>query len=66
MHEGDARGRVVAHAADLAHEGGIAERLDLHVGEMDVGGLALDVLAALSLSATFPAHLRIGLGAAKS
>src|SRR5690606_20642843 len=52
MHERDCGERVVADAAALTDECRIAQALDGYVGKVDVGGLTVDVLAFLRLSAT--------------
>ena len=49
MHEGNCRERIVADATALAHERRVAQTLDRHIREMDVGSLAIDVLAVLCL-----------------
>ena len=51
VHERRSRRRVVAHAADLADQCGIAHLLQGHVGKHGVDRLARDVLALLGLSA---------------
>ncbi len=52
MHEGRRRGRVVADAAALADQGGVAQLLHRNVGKGHVGGLAQDMAALAGL----PAH----------
>src|SRR5581483_3856004 len=64
VHEGHARGRIVANAAPFPHEGGIAQHFDGDVGEGDVGRLAENMLAPLRLASAPPAQLLIGRGRA--
>ena len=61
VHEGDARGRVVADAAALADQRGVAQLLHGNVGEGDVDRLAGDVQAVLGLTADLLAQHAVGL-----
>ena len=61
---GAAAGAVVADAAHLADEGGIAHLLGRHVGEIDVDGLAHHVLALAGHVAADLLEEGVGLGRA--
>src|SRR5512143_1976079 len=64
MHEGDAGGRVIADAAPLPYESGVAQHFHRNVGEGDIGCLAENVLASLRLAAAMLAQSLIGRGGA--
>src|SRR5690606_16896270 len=51
VHEGNGGKWIVADTATLAHQCGVAQALNGYVGKVNVRGLAVDVLALLSLSA---------------
>ena len=63
MDEGNAGGRVVADAAHFMDEGRVPQRLHGDVGEVNVGRLALDVLALPGLAAARLPQLGVGAGA---
>ena len=66
MDEGDAGGRVIADAAMLLDQRGVAQNLYGNVREGDVGGLAEDMLAAFCLPPAFLPQRFVGLGRAKA